>query len=292
MARRGPAQFVDEKFGGDCSFICSTGWCKIRPSMNGNIDRGHGRPCEKRVSMKGFIAAAGRGSRLQDLGEKRNKVLSDLGGETILGNLLGLFEQAGITQTIVAVGFDAQALRTQCGQRAQCLLNPFFVSCGILSSVWLARPHLEGSPFLFTVGDHYLESGRLRSLLADQPEADILVDVELKKCDDEDMKVFVNRSGGLRTMTKACLDGNVLGEFTGMFRCSAEGSTQFFDMLEKHVWQHGIEGFVADILCTTHRKWPLAFHLSADHRRVDVDFPCDLARARELFGQASPSLAS
>jgi choline kinase len=241
--------------------------------------------------MKGFIAAAGLSTRLQDLGEKRNKVLSDLGGETILGNLLGLFEQAGISETIVLAGSGSQAVRTQCGQRARCLLNPFFSSCGILSSVWLARPHLDGSPFLFSVGDHYLEAARLRSLLADQPEADILVDIELKQCDDEDMKVYVNRTGGLRTMTKAVLDGNVLGEFTGMFRCSAEGSTQFFDMLEKHVWQQGIEGYVADILCVTHRKWPLAFHLSGDHRRVDVDFPCDLARARDLYHQAL-SLAS
>src|SRR4051812_23715247 len=167
--------------------------------MHGNIDRGHGRPCEKRKSMKGFIAAAGLSSRLQDLGEKRNKVLSDLGGETILGNLLNLFEQGGINETIIAVGFDAQAVRILCGQRASCVLNPFFKSCGILSSVWLSRPLLEGVPFLFTVGDHYLEADRLRSFLADQPDADILVDVELKKCDDEDMKVFVNRTGGLRT---------------------------------------------------------------------------------------------
>ncbi len=238
--------------------------------------------------MKGFIAAAGLSSRLQDLGEKRNKVLFDLGGDTILGNLLGLFEKANLDDILVAAGFDGLAVRTYCGQRARCILNPFFERFGILSSVWLARPHLEGSPFLFTVGDHYLEPARLQAFLADQPDADILVDVDLKKsCDDEDMKVFLTRTGGLRTMTKTCLEGTVLGEFTGMFRCSAEGSTQFFDMLERHVWQHGIEGYVADVLCTTHRKWPLAFHLSADHRRVDVDFPCDLARARELYRQVS-----
>lgn len=237
--------------------------------------------------MKGFIAAAGLSSRLQDLGEKRNKVLADLGGETILGNLLGLFEKAGISETIIAAGSDGQAVRTHCGQRARCILNPFFESCGILSSVWLSQAHLEGSPFLFTVGDHYLEQERLQSFLADQPDADILVDVELKECDDEDMKVFLTRTGGLRTMTKTCLEGTVLGEFTGMFRCSADGSRQFFDMLDKHVWQRGIDGFVADVLCTTHRKWPLSFHLSADHRRVDVDFPCDLARARTLYRQAS-----
>ena len=235
--------------------------------------------------MKGLIAAAGLSSRLQDLGERRNKVLQDLGGETILGNLLNHFEQAGLGEIYVTAGFDALGVRAACGSRARCLLNPFYEHHGILSSAWLARPFLDGSPFVFSVGDHYFAPGRLPALLADQPAADILVDVELKTCDDEDVKVFVNRAGGLRTMTKTFLDGTCLGEFTGMVRFSADGSQQFFDMMERHVWQHGIGGYVADVLCTTHRRWELAFHLSSDHRRVDVDFPRDLARARELYGQ-------
>ena len=235
--------------------------------------------------MKGLIAAAGLSSRLQDLGEKRNKVLSDLGGETLLGTIVQHFEQAGVEEILVVVGFDGPAVRSACGRRATCLLNPFYEHHGILSSVWQARPLLAGVPFVFTTGDHYFALPRLQTFLADQPEADVLVDVELKPCDDEDMKVFVSRSGQLRTITKTFLDGPVLGEFTATVRFSAEGSAQFFDTLEKHVWQHGVQGYVADVLCTYHRKWELAFHLSNDHRRVEVDFPCDLVRARELFAE-------
>ena len=42
--------------------------------------------------MKGLIAAAGLSTRLQDLGERRNKVLLDLGGESILSTILTHFE--------------------------------------------------------------------------------------------------------------------------------------------------------------------------------------------------------
>src|SRR5262249_26940462 len=202
--------------------------------------------------------------------EKRNKVLLDLGGEPLLGTILTHFEHAGIAPTFVTVGFDAPAVRTFCGTRATCLLNPFFEHYGILGSVWSARPHLDGLPFVFTTGDHYFALPLLEAFLQDQPEADVLVDVELKTCDDEDMKVFLNREGKLRTITKTFLNGPVLGEFTGTVRFSGEGSRQFFDMLEKYVWQHGIQGYVADVLCTYHRKWELAFHLSDDHRRVEV----------------------
>jgi choline kinase len=235
---------------------------------------------------RGLIAAAGLSTRLQDLSDRRNKVLLDLGGETVLATILTHFEQAGISEPLVVVGHDAHAVRTACGTRAPCVLNPFYEHYGILSSVWLARHQLEGVPFVFTTGDHYFSRARLQALLADQPAADILVDVELKTCDDEDMKVFLNRTGKLRTMTKTFLKGPVLGEFTGAVRFSAEGSTQLFSTLDKHVWQHGIQGYLADVLCAAHRKWELAFHLSDDHHRIEIDFPCDLVRARQLYALA------
>jgi choline kinase len=233
--------------------------------------------------MNGLIAAAGLSTRLQDLADRHNKVLLDLGGATILGTILDNFSLCAITETVVVVGFDAPAVRTACGTRARCVLNPFYEHYGILGSVWVARSLLDGQPFLFTVGDHYFAPARLQALLSDQPAADVLVDVELKTCDDEDMKVFVNRAGKLRTMTKTFLDGPVLGEFTGAVRFSAEGSSQFFAALERYVWQHGMVGYVADVLCALHRRWELAFHLSGDHDRVEIDFPCDLTRARQLY---------
>jgi choline kinase len=235
---------------------------------------------------RGLIAAAGRSTRLQDLGDKRNKVLLDLGGETLLGTILTHFDRAGIGPTYVVAGFDALAVQDFCQRRATCLLNPFFEHYGILGSFWVARAQLDGSPFVFTTGDHYFAYPRLHDFLADQPEADVLVDVEIKACDDEDMKVYVSRAGELRTMSKTFLKKDtILGEFTATVRFSADGSRQFFEALEKYAWQHGIQGYLADVLCQLHRKWPLAFHLSHDHRRVEVDFPCDLARARALFGE-------
>ncbi len=234
---------------------------------------------------RGLIAAAGLSTRLQDLGEKRNKVLADLGGASILSSILTGFERCGVADVIVTAGHDAHAVRLACDGRARCLINPFFEHYGILGSVWAARPLLDGSPFVFTVGDHYFAPPRFAAFMADQPAADVLVDVELKDCDDEDMKVYLNRSGKLRTMSKTLLQGPVLGEFTGAVRFSADGSSQLFETLEKYAWERGAQGYLADVLCALHRKWELAFHLSRDHRRVDVDFPCDLARARQLYAE-------
>jgi choline kinase len=234
---------------------------------------------------RGLIAAAGYGTRLQDLSEKRNKVLLDLGGESILTTIFNNFDLAGVGDIHVVAGFDAQTVRMACGTRAQCLLNPFFEHTGILGSLWLARQQFDGVPFVFTTGDHYFGLSYFQAFVGDQPEANVLVDVEVKTCDDEDMKVFLNRAGKLRAITKSFLEGTILGEFTSLVRFSAEGSRQFFDTLDKHVWQHGIQGYVADVLCAMHRKWELAFHLSNDHHRIEIDFPCDLTVARKLYAQ-------
>lgn len=232
---------------------------------------------------RGLIAAAGLSTRLQDLGDRRNKVLADLGGETLLSTILTSFERSGVADPVVVAGHDAHAVRLACAGRARALLNPYFEHYGILGSVWAARAELDGRPFVFTTGDHYFALPRFRAFLADQPEADILVDVEIKTCDDEDMKVFLKESGKLRTMSKTFYPGPILGEFTGAVRFSAEGSAQLFEALEKYLWQRGAQGYLADVLCALHRKWELAFHLSSDHRRIDVDFPCDLTRARHLY---------
>jgi choline kinase len=249
---------------------------------------------EKRLCMyRGFIAAAGLSTRLQGLTDNRNKVLLDLGGDTILGTILTSFESNGVGPVLVAVGQDAPAVRQACDGRAECLLNPFFADHGILSSIWQARHLLDGQPFVFTTGDHYYHQRRLAAFLADQPEAEVLVDVDLKPCDDEDMKVYLNRNGKLRTITKKVLEGPIVGEFTGLVRCSAEGSTQLFASLDRHAWLTGIQGYLADVLCALHRKWELAFHLSSDHHRIDVDFPQDADKARRLYAQEhkAPRLA-
>ena len=65
--------------------------------------------------MNGLIVAAGLSSRLQDLGEHRNKVLLDLGGATLLGNLLSHFHQVSLGEIFVVAGFDGPAVRTHCG---------------------------------------------------------------------------------------------------------------------------------------------------------------------------------
>ncbi|MGL4464008.1 MAG: NTP transferase domain-containing protein [Planctomycetia bacterium] len=238
--------------------------------------------------MKGLVVAAGLSRRMQDLDAGANKVLLNLGdGKTLLSNLFDQFDAVGASPIYTTAGYDGAAVRDACRDRSTVLLNPFFEHYGVLSSLWAARPELYAAPFLLSVGDHYIEREAVVEFSKSQPEASILVQVELKKCDDEDMKVFINPRRELLTLSKTWpkKEGTAIGEFTGMVRFSSAGSRLFFDSLASLTWQAGAGPtlFIADVLMACHKREALAFHLSSDHRRMDVDFPSDYVKACDLY---------
>jgi choline kinase len=238
--------------------------------------------------MRGIVLAAGCGRRMRDLAELGNKVLLELGeGKCVLDNLLDLFETAGVGSTYVVVGHDAVGVRRRSKDRAVPVLNPFAERSGLLSSLWVARSELYASAFLLSAGDHYLEHDAFTEFHRAQPTAPILVHVELKKCDDEDVKIFVGADGRLRTISQQWgrSNGKAIGEFTSLVRFSPAGSRLFFDSLLELAWSTGLnpDQTLADVLLACHRRQPLAFHLSSDHRRRDIDYPGDYAKARELY---------
>ena len=239
---------------------------------------------------RGLIAAAGLSTRLQDLGDKRNKVLLDLGGESLLATILTQL-RAGRHRR------HGRRRRLRRPRRAHGLRHPRPLRPQpLLRALRHPRQRLAGprrsstaSPFVFTTGDHYFALPRFQAFLADQPEADVLVDVELKACDDEDMKVFLNRTGKLRTMTKTFLEGPVLGEFTGAGPLQRRGQHAVL----RRPWK-STSGSTASratsptssVPSTASGNWPFTSATTTD--RVEVDFPCDLTRARQLYA-AAPS---
>lgn len=217
-------------------------------------------------------------------------MLLELGdGRSILEHLLDTLESAGVGPNLVTVGFDHQAIRKRLRNRARTIHNPFFEHHGVCSSLMLARDEFFAAGCVITVGDHYLEPEEMTAFLKAQPEAPILLHCELKKCDDEDMKVFIDQSHQLCGISKTWRSGggNAIGEFSGMVRLSPTGSRMFFECLAEAVWNRGCpqDLFMADVLMACHQREPLGFHLSTAHRRLDIDFPSDYERARELYAE-------
>jgi hypothetical protein len=103
------------------------------------------------------------------------------------------------------------------------------------------------------------------------------------------MKVFLNREGRLRTITKTFLKGPALGEMTGVSVSPPRAAETLT------CWRStsgcGIQGYVADALCVYHRKWELAFH-PAPTTAVSRSISYDLTRARRSTAVSHPSRLS
>jgi choline kinase len=110
--------------------------------------------------------AAGVGSRLFALSQRRPKCLLKVGSQTLLSRMLDLFESRGITDVTVVTGHQADLVRQEVGNRARCIHNPSFLSTNSIASLWCARDLLEGD-VLVTNGDLFYEEALLDRLLSD-----------------------------------------------------------------------------------------------------------------------------
>ena len=180
--------------------------------------------------MKAVIAAAGRGDRLGDVTQARNKCLLTFGGKTLLEHSTDRLLRADINDIIIVTGYCDDEVRAGCKNRVKYQFNPFFETTGILVSVWLARHFVDGEPFVLLVGDLLYDQKLLSTCLGLQgPE--VVIPIDVKPCDAEDSKAWVE--GGLvKRMGKDLLPEETTGEFSGIVKFSASGSRRFFECIE------------------------------------------------------------
>jgi NDP-sugar pyrophosphorylase family protein len=103
-----------------------------------------------------MILAAGRGTRLGDLGRKIPKVLLEVGGEPLLGRHLRYLEREGIRRVVVNAHHLGDDVRRFAGGyrgslEVRVVAEP--VLLGTAGGVRNALPHLGTGPFVVLYGD-------------------------------------------------------------------------------------------------------------------------------------------
>ena len=142
--------------------------------------------------MKGVILAAGSGSRLSGYSGARPKSLLSVAGRPIIDYTLEAFANAGVTDLIVVIGHQADALKRGIGDgyrqglRIQYVYNPGYQRGNALS-LQAARPFTEDTPFLLAMADHMISTSLLVRLLeAGEPSNALAVDFTTSPRHEED----------------------------------------------------------------------------------------------------------
>ncbi len=234
--------------------------------------------------MNAVILAAGRGRRLGKAADGRPKCLVMIGGRTILGHQLSALEGCGVDQYTVVVGYRAGEVIDEAkrfvGDRVRFVFNPIFDETNTSYSLWLALNEMRDS-FFYLNGDVLFHREVMERLSA-SPFPSVLA-LELKECGDEEVKVELEGYRAVK-VSKQIAPESAVGEFIGVAKFSAELAEDMHRHLERLAariqdrqayFEKGLEMTLDDHFVSVVDV--------TDLPAIEIDFPEDLRRAREII---------
>lgn len=164
--------------------------------------------------MQAIIMAAGKGSRLGKLTAGKPKSFVEIKGKKLIEYNLQLLKQYHVEEVIIVTGYQSEAfeelVRPQ--KHVKTVWNPFYEMVNVLGSFYMGMDALRDD-FLFLHADTLCEPGILERLM--RLEADVVLPVDYKSCDEEAMKVR-SRDGRIVQITKQMPCELAEGEFIGI----------------------------------------------------------------------------
>lgn len=164
--------------------------------------------------MQAIIMAAGKGSRLGDLTESLPKSFLEIKGRKLLDINIALLHRYGIWDITIVTGFQdkrfIEATRDIPG--ITLVYNPFYEFTNVLGSYYMGMKNLHDD-FIYLHADTLCDIDIFEELL--KSSGDIILPVDTKSCDEEAMKVRLEK-GKIVEITKKMPCDIAGGEFIGI----------------------------------------------------------------------------
>ncbi len=164
--------------------------------------------------MQAIIMAAGKGSRLGDLTGGKPKSFVEIQGKKLIEYNLKLLEKYHIDEIIIVTGYQSEAFEALSADRknVRLVFNPFYEMVNVLGSFYMGMEMLHDD-FIYLHADTLCEPIIFEKLV--RLDADIVLPVDYKICDDEAMKIR-SENGKIVQITKQMPSDEGEGEFIGM----------------------------------------------------------------------------
>ena len=233
--------------------------------------------------MKALITAAGLGTRMGNITTNTNKCLLTVGGKSLLRNLVNVFKEQGISEIFVITGHCAELVEKELQGEVTFIHNKDYASTSILGSITLAEKYLKGTEFIFITGDSLLHPQLIKRMVNFENKENILLSVDIKRCDEEDMKIII-KEGLIIDISKKISIMEATGEYTGLTYFPADASGAFFNLIEQYLKQESKNQYVAQMLLLLQHKGfkPVPIYTEG-LPRIEIDYPEDLDLAQELY---------
>jgi len=232
--------------------------------------------------MKTIILAAGRGPRMLPLTKDTPKYMLKICEKSILEKQLENLQKANLKkeEVIVVTGYLSEKMESFCGKLGciQSLFNPFYEVSGIALTLWIAKEELKEG-FLFLYGDVLFEPRIIQELL--KRKEDICLAIKRDNVREEAEKV-IERNGIIKSISKEGMNGEN-AEFIGIAKFSVTGAKKLIEELNYFAKINLNTSFITVINNLIEKGEEISIYDIKDAQFIDIDFPEDLERAKELF---------
>jgi choline kinase len=234
--------------------------------------------------MRAIILAAGVGRRLGDSVTEHPKCLLDLEGKTLLHRMLSSLQEVGIADVTIVVGHLGEQVEAAVvglpGVRT--VRNPDYRKGAILS-LWTAREDLTGDVLIMDA-DVLFPTAMLRRMVDSPHPSCFLIDTRAEN--DGEAQMVMARKGRALDITRGLRgDYDTCGESIGFLKLSAADAGTLVGLLERAL-QAGRDGIEhEEVYPALMRECVIGYEKADDFPWLEIDFPEDVIRARELVRQ-------
>jgi L-glutamine-phosphate cytidylyltransferase len=235
-----------------------------------------------------IILAAGQGKRLLPLTADVPKALLDIGGKPLIERQIEAFAAHGISDFAVVTGYAADLVDHELARIAKSLkvkmttvFNPFYGVADNLASCWMAR-HVMSGPFIQVNGDNVFRAELVERLVKSQAR-DVAVAINFKDAyDADDMKVMLDRDR-LTEIGKTLPLDTVNAEANGFYVFNDAGAKAYVRELDLAMRDpQNLKRWFPSVIGSLAKKMEIGTIAITGTKWAEVDFPADLASARQL----------
>lgn len=239
--------------------------------------------------MKAIILNAGQATRLKPETNDTPKCLLDISGMCILGRQLDALTKAGIKDIIIVIGFQGEKIKEFCKKYGDISIN--FVN----SENWETTNNAESLrlalltmgnngnlPFLLLNGDVICHPDLIKSVINSEYKNCLTVQRKSTLI-EEDMKVHFTPDNKVIRLNKIMLEPNYddfYYEFTGIAKISCGNIGYLTQQLGYYYkgWFETCFDYLLD-------KGDITLYVKdvTHYPSMEIDFPADLEKARDLF---------
>lgn len=241
--------------------------------------------------MKAIILAAGIGSRLQPITNKKPKTLIEVNGKTMLAYLIDALLKSGIKNIIICVGFKAEMIMNYCkttypNVKFIFVENKIYKTTNNMYSLYLAKKYLLGSDFLILNGDVVFEEKLLKKLVSENRTS--LVPYDSKNFDEEELKLKIANEKAYAIMPKKSGKNTSDGATIGVFYLNKTDGNLFLEDVERIITKNKQtnEWFEYSLNRIFKKIYIKPIDISR-YKWREIDSLEDLARAEMLFSKQS-----